>query len=52
LADIPIRCPEHQQVDRIVQEIDGLAEILTGDQTHFYRDGQSAVSPNGTGRME
>jgi hypothetical protein len=40
LADIPIGCPEHKQVDRVVQEIDGLAEVLTGDATYFHRGDQ------------
>jgi hypothetical protein len=42
LADIPIGSPEYRQVDRVVQEIDGLARILIGDGTHFYREGGSA----------
>jgi hypothetical protein len=37
LADIPIGGPEYRQVDRVVQEIDGLAKILIGDGTHYYR---------------
>jgi hypothetical protein len=37
LADIPIGGPEYRQIDRVVQEIDGLAKILIGDETHFYR---------------
>jgi hypothetical protein len=37
LADIPIGGAEYRQVDRVVQEIDGLARILIGDETHFYR---------------
>ncbi|WP_245435716.1 hypothetical protein [Microvirga calopogonii] len=40
LGDIPIGCPEYQQVDRVVQEIDGLAGILTGDAAYFYRGDQ------------
>jgi hypothetical protein len=37
LADIPIGGPEYRQIDRVVCEIDGLAEILIGDGTHFYQ---------------
>ena len=37
LADVPIGGPEYRQIDRVVQEIDGLARILIGDETHFYR---------------
>ncbi|WP_201862191.1 hypothetical protein [Microvirga soli] len=37
LADISIGCPEYRQIDRMVQEIDGLAKLLIGDETHFYR---------------
>jgi hypothetical protein len=37
LADIPIGGPEYRQIDRVVQEIDGLAKILIGDETRFYR---------------
>ena len=30
LADIPIGGAQYRQIDRLVQEINGLAEILTG----------------------
>jgi len=40
LADIPIGSPEYRQIDRVVQEIDGLANILLGDETYFYREGR------------
>lgn len=50
LADMPIGCPEYRQVDRVVQEIDGLAGILTGDATYYYRDGHSAEAPDETCR--
>jgi len=46
LADIPIGSPECRQADRVVQEIDGLAKILIGDETHFYRMDRPA-QPNG-----
>jgi hypothetical protein len=42
LADIPIGGPEYRQIDRVVQEIDRLAKILICDETHFYREGNSA----------
>lgn len=42
LADIPIGGPEYRQVDRVVQEIDGLAKVLVGDGTHYYRKDNSA----------
>ena len=32
-ADIPIGGTEYRQIDRAVQEIDGLAEILINDKT-------------------
>jgi hypothetical protein len=48
LAGIPISSPEYHLVVRVVQEIDGLAAILTGDATHFYREDRSAVVPDGT----
>ncbi len=38
LADIPIGGPEYRQVDGVVHEIDGLAKILIGDGTHYYRE--------------
>ena len=38
LADIPIGGAQYRQIDRLVQEINGLAEILTGDATYHYRD--------------
>ncbi len=41
LADIPIGGPEYRQIDRVVQEIDELARILIGDQSHFYRESRS-----------
>jgi hypothetical protein len=50
LADMPIGGPEYRQVDRVVQEIDGLAGILTGDATYYYRDGHSAEAPDETCR--
>jgi hypothetical protein len=34
--------PEYRQIDRVVREIDGLAEILIGDGTHFYQKKHSA----------
>ncbi len=37
LAEIPIGGPEYRQIDRVVREIDGLAEILIGDGPHFYQ---------------
>ncbi|MBB3019460.1 hypothetical protein FHR70_002525 [Microvirga lupini] len=37
LADIPIGGPEYRQIDRVVQEIDALAEILIGDVTHYHQ---------------
>lgn len=42
LAEIPIGCPEYRQIDRVVQEIDGLAKVLIGDETHYYRVDRSA----------
>ena len=51
LADMPIGCPEYRQVDRVVQEIDGLAGILTDDATYYDRDSHSADAPNETCRM-
>ncbi len=42
LADVPIGGPEYRQIDRVVQEIDGLAKVLIGDGTHFHRKGNSA----------
>jgi hypothetical protein len=46
LADIPIGGPEYRQIDRVVQEIDGLAEILIGDETHYYREDSRARAPD------
>lgn len=45
LAEIPISGPEYRQIDRVVREIDGLAEILIGDGTHFYK-AHSALDNN------
>jgi hypothetical protein len=46
LADIAICGPEYRQVDRVVQEIDGLAKILIGDATHYYREDRSPGTPH------
>lgn len=46
LAEIPIGGPEYRQIDRVVREIDGLAEILIGDGTHFYQKEHSAPDNN------
>lgn len=46
LADIPIGGPEYRQVDRVVQEIDGLAKVLIGDATHYYRENRAAQVPD------
>jgi hypothetical protein len=43
LADIPIGGPEYRQVDRVVQEIDGLAKILIGDATHYHQKVHSVL---------
>jgi 3-deoxy-D-arabino-heptulosonate 7-phosphate (DAHP) synthase class II len=45
LADIPIGGPEYRQFDRVVQEIDGLAEILIGDGTHYHQKVHSVPVP-------
>jgi hypothetical protein len=52
LADIPIGGPEHRQVDRVVQEIDGLAKIVSGDRTHYYQKDHSARAPDADHRSE
>jgi hypothetical protein len=44
-ADIPIGGSEYRQIDRVVREIDGLAEILIDHATHCYPDGGSAREP-------
>jgi hypothetical protein len=46
LADIPIGGPEYGQIDRVVQEIDGLAEILIGDVTHYHQKTHSIAVPD------
>jgi hypothetical protein len=46
LADIPIDGPEYRQIDRVVQEIDGLAAILVGDVTLYHRRAHSVPSPD------
>jgi hypothetical protein len=46
LADIPIGSQEYRQIDRVVQEIDGLAEILIGDGTHYHQKGHSVPVPD------
>jgi hypothetical protein len=52
LADIPIGGPEYRQIDRVVQEIDGLARILIGDGTRYYRESHSARVPDADRRGE
>jgi hypothetical protein len=44
-AGIPIGGSEYRQIDRVVREIDGLAEILIDHATHCYPDGCSAREP-------
>jgi len=46
LADIPIGGQEYRQIDRVVQEIDGLAEILIGDGNHYHQKGHSIPVPD------
>jgi hypothetical protein len=46
VAEIPIGDPEYHQIDRVVREIDELAEILNGDGTHFYQKEHSAPDNN------
>jgi len=46
LADIPIGGQEYRQIDRVVQEIDGLAEILIGDGTHYHQKVHSVPAPD------
>jgi len=46
LAEIPMGGPEYRQIDRVVREIDGLAEILIGAGTHFYQKEHSAPNNN------
>jgi hypothetical protein len=52
LADMPIGGSEYRQVDRVVQEIDGLARILIGDATHYHREDRSARVPDTEPRGE
>ncbi len=52
LADMPIGGPEYRQVDRVVQEIDGLAKILIGDATYYYREDRSARVPDAPRREQ
>jgi len=42
LAAIPIGGPEYHQIDRVVQEIDGLARILISAETYYYREDHAA----------
>lgn len=46
LADIPIGSQEHRQIDRVVQEIDVLAEILIGDGTHCHQKTHPVSTPD------
>lgn len=52
LAEIPIDGPEYRQIDRVVQEIDGLAKILIGEATPCYREGQPARTADGRSHRE
>jgi hypothetical protein len=52
LADIPIGGLEYRQIDRIVQEIDSLAEILIGDGTHYHQKVHSVRTPDTGHRSE
>jgi hypothetical protein len=46
LADIPIGGPEYRQIDRVVQDIDRLAEILIGDGIRYHQKGHAATVPS------
>jgi hypothetical protein len=46
LADIPIGGPEYRQIDRVVREIDSLAEILISDATHYHQKVHSMPVPD------
>jgi hypothetical protein len=46
VADIPIGGPEYRQIDRVVREIDGLAEILIGDVNHYHQKVHSVPMPD------
>jgi hypothetical protein len=48
LAEIPIGGPEYCQIDRVVREIDELAEILISDTIHFGQK-QSSAPENSAG---
>jgi hypothetical protein len=52
LADMPIGGAEYRQVDRVVQEIDGLARILIGDATYYHREDRSVRVPDTEPRGE
>ncbi|MBM6595576.1 hypothetical protein [Microvirga pudoricolor] len=44
LAEIPIGGDEYRAIDHLVQEIDALAEVLTGDRTHFHLKSHGVLS--------
>jgi hypothetical protein len=44
MAEIPINGPEYKAIDRVIAEIDGLAEVLTGDRSHFHLKAPAAAS--------
>jgi hypothetical protein len=48
LANIPIGGPEYHQIDLVVQEIHGLAEIRIDDVTRYQHKSHSVSAP-GTG---
>ncbi len=52
LAEIPIGGSEYRQVDRVVQEIDGLAKILIDDATHCSREDHPAQKPDTKSRSQ
>ncbi|MFC4173001.1 hypothetical protein ACFOYU_13170 [Microvirga sp. GCM10011540] len=35
-AEIPIHGEEYRAINRVVDKIDGLAEVLTGSREHFH----------------
>ncbi len=52
LAEIPIGGSEYRQVNRVVQEIDGLAKILIDDATHCSREDHPAQKPDTKSRSQ
>ena len=49
LTDAPIDGPAYKATQDVMQAIDGLAEVLVGDRTHFHLKPHGSIFPGSHG---